>query len=214
MGASTRIRRLPGRFKTASGTTDAAAGGFVAGIYRAAGITLRFSIVKRGALLLLCAAALAGRPDPLRAQKAVFVVRHAEKVSESDQRLTEAGRARANRLSSMLADSGVSLIYATDTERARDTAKPLADRLRLKIETYDTGGGMSGAVDARPFVEKLRREHPHDVVLIVGHSNTIPDLLHALGCEEKITLASDEYDNLFVVVTKPGATATLLRLRY
>ncbi len=64
---------------------------------------------------------------PARAQKAVFVVRHAEKISEQDQSLTEAGRARARRLSEMLADAGISAIYATDTARARDTAKPLAD---------------------------------------------------------------------------------------
>ena len=66
---------------------------------------------------------------PLRAQKAVFVVRHAEKVSETDQRLTEAGRARASGSRDDARGRGRrAAIYATDTERARDTAKPLADR--------------------------------------------------------------------------------------
>jgi len=152
---------------------------------------------------------------PARAQKAVFVVRHAEKVSEKDQTLTEAGRAQARRLSEMLGDAEVSAIYATDTERARDTAKPLADRLKIPITVYDTGAGMSGdAVDARPFVASLRKHHSRDVVLVVGHSNTIPDLLKALGCAEKVTIASGEYDNLFVVVPKADGTATLVRLRY
>ena len=150
---------------------------------------------------------------PARAQKAVFVVRHAEKVSEQDQTLTEAGRARARRLSEMLGNAGISEIYATDTARARDTAKPLAERLKLQIQTYDTGGGMSGAVDARPFVASLRKDHAHDVVLVVGHSNTIPDLLRALGCAERISLAADAYDDLFVVVPKAGGS-TLLRLKY
>lgn len=151
---------------------------------------------------------------PVAAQKAVFVVRHAEKISEQDQRLSEAGHARAARLASMLADSGISAIYATDTERARDTAAPLAGRLKLPIATYDTGAKMSGVVDARPFVASLRRDHGNDVVLVVGHSNTVPDLLQALGCTEKISLGAGEYDDIFVVVPKRDGTATLVRLRY
>jgi broad specificity phosphatase PhoE len=168
---------------------------------------------RAAALALFTAAALA-LPSTARAQKAIFVVRHAEKVSETDERLTEAGRARAARLSQMLKDSGVTAVYATDTERARDTVKPLADARGLKITVYDTGASMSGKVDARQFVAELRKAHGQDVVLIAGHSNTIPDLLKALGCPEKVSIASDEYDNLFVVVPKAGGEATLLRLRY
>ena len=151
---------------------------------------------------------------PACAQKAVFVVRHAEKISEQDQRLSEAGRARASRLALVLADSGITAIYATETERARDTAAPLSQKLGLKIATYDTGAKMSGAVDARPFVATLRRDHAQDVVLVVGHANTIPDLLRAFGCTEKIKLGDEEYDDLFVVVPKSGGGATLVRLRY
>ena len=151
---------------------------------------------------------------PASAQKAVLLVRHAEKISEEDQRLSETGRSRAGKLARMLAGSEISAIYATDTERARDTAAPLAGKLGLKVATYDTGAKMSGSVDARPFVATLRHDHPHDVVLVVGHSNTIPDLLNALGCAEKISLAADEYDDIFVVVPKSGGTATLLKLRY
>ncbi|HKD16303.1 MAG TPA: hypothetical protein VKG23_00450, partial [Thermoanaerobaculia bacterium] len=86
--------------------------------------------------------------------------------------------------------------------------------LGLKIATYDTGAKMNGAVDARPFVAALRRDHPSDVVLVVGHSNTIPDLLQAFGCADKISLGADEYDDIFVVVPKGEGGATLVRLRY
>jgi broad specificity phosphatase PhoE len=151
---------------------------------------------------------------PVLAQKAVLVVRHAEKISDTDERLTEAGRARAAHLAKMLKDAGVTAIYATDTERSRDTAKPLADALGLKVTIYDTGAGMRGPVDARPFVATLRNEHAKDVVLVVGHTNTIPDLLKALGCPGDLKIASDEYDNLFVVVPKAPGTPTLVRLRY
>jgi broad specificity phosphatase PhoE len=164
--------------------------------------------------LALFATVLVAFPAAGRAQKAVFVVRHAEKVSDTDERLTDAGRARAVRLAQMLKDAGIGAVYATDTERARDTAKPLADALKLKVAIYDTGGGMSGKVDARAFVAALRKEHPSDVVLIVGHSNTIPDLLKNLGCAGEIKIAAAEYDNLFLVVPKGPGTAELIRLRY
>ncbi len=171
--------------------------------------------MKKTTLLLLFALGFGpGAARPGAAQDAVFVVRHAEKVSEQDLRLTAAGRERAERLARMLRDSGIAAIYATDTERARDTAAPLAKALGLTIATYDTGASMKGAVDARPFVAALRKSHPTGSVLIVGHSNTIPDLLKALGCTETITVADGEYDNLFVVVPKPDGTATLVRLRY
>jgi broad specificity phosphatase PhoE len=114
----------------------------------------------------------------------------------------------------MLKDSGIAAIYSTDTQRARDTVQPLADALKLRIELYDTGASMSGQVDARAFVATLRKDHPKDVVLVVGHSNTIPNLLERLGCAEKVTLGDAEYDNLFVVAPKADGAAALLRLRY
>ena len=167
-------------------------------------------ILKLSVLSILLALA----PAAARAQKAIFVVRHAEKTADQQQLLTEAGRARAQRLAAMLKDSGIVAIYSTNTERTRGTVQPLADALKLKIELYDTGGSMSGKVDARPFVAALRKAHPNDVVLVVGHSNTLPNLLENLGCKEKIALGDNEYDNLFVVVPKADGSATLLRLRY
>jgi broad specificity phosphatase PhoE len=164
--------------------------------------------------LILGSVVLLALPAAARAQKAVFVVRHAEKISDTDERLSDAGRARAVLLAQMLKSSGVAAVYATDTERARDTVNPLADALGLRVAIYDTGGGPGVPVDARPFVEKLRREHGGDVVVIAGHTNTIPDLLKALGCADAISIAAGEYDNLFVVVPKKDGSATLVRLRY
>lgn len=167
-------------------------------------------ILKISAISIL----LALVPAAARAQKAIFVVRHAEKTADQQQLLTEAGRARAQKLAAMLKDSGIAAIYSTNTERTRGTVQPLADALGLKVELYDTGASMSGKVDARPFVAALRKAHPNDVVLVVGHSNTLPNLLETLGCQEKIALGDNEYDNLFVVVPKADGPTTLLRLRY
>jgi broad specificity phosphatase PhoE len=179
------------------------------------GVLVIVSAMKRYAVhrLALGLFVLALAPEAARAQKAVFVVRHAEKTADEQPVLTEAGRARAQKLAAMLKDSGIAGVYSTDTVRTRETVRPLADALGLKVALYDTGASMSGKVDARAFVATLRRDHPKDVVLVVGHSNTIPNLLETLGVTEKVTLVDAEYDNLFVVVPKEGG-ATLLRLRY
>jgi len=163
--------------------------------------------------------ALAGlvlTPPLASAQTAVFVVRHAEKISETDQRLTDAGRERAARLAKMLGAAGIRAIYATDTERAKDTGAPLAKALGLTVATYDVGGGEGKPPDASAFVRSLRRDHPRDAVLVVGHSNTLPEILKALGCREEISIASQQYDDLFVVVPAGSGspTPTLVRLRY
>ena len=168
--------------------------------------------------------ALAGlvlTPPLASAQTAVFVVRHAEKVSETDQRLTDAGRERAARLAKMLGAAGIRAIYATDTERARDTAAPLAQALKLSITTYDVGAGMAkDTPDASELARTLRRDHPGDAVLVVGHSNTVPAILKALGCREEISIAAQQYDDLFIVVpggsgsSTPTPTPALVRLRY
>ena len=168
----------------------------------------------RGRLRAVCLGAAVSLivPAAASAQKAVLVVRHGEKISEEDERLTEAGRARAGRLAELLKKSGIAAIYSTDTERTLGTAQPLATALGLKVRLYDAKG-IDGQFDFAPFVERLRTEAPDGLVLIVGHSNTIPPLLRALGCVEDVSISSDEYDNLFVVLPK-NAGAALVRLRY
>ena len=163
---------------------------------------------KSGAAVLFLAVFL--WPAVSHAQRAVIVVRHAEKVSDSDERLSEAGRARATRLAALLKDAGVTEIYATDTERAKDTAQPLADAAKLPVQIYDLGAGKK--VSAGPFVARLR-QHVGEIVLVVGHSNTVPALLEALGCEGEVSLGPGDYDNLFVAVPT-GKRATLVRLKY
>jgi broad specificity phosphatase PhoE len=144
------------------------------------------------------------------AQRAVFVVRHAEKISETDQRLSDDGLSRAARLAALLKDAGVAAIYSTDTPRTRGTAQPLAELRKLAVQIYDAAGEDTGA---GALATRLREKNGDEVVLVVGHSNTVPALLRALGCVEPITIGPDEYDDLFVVIPR-GKPATLIRLRY
>jgi broad specificity phosphatase PhoE len=165
---------------------------------------------------ILAAAVAFALPSALLAQKAVFAVRHAEKASDANEAsvpLSTAGTDRARKLAAMLKDAGITAIYSTDTVRTKTTAEPLAAARKLSIQTYDFPV-VDGKPNLSPLAEKLRRDHSQDVVLVVGHSNTIAPLLAALGCRESVSIAGDEYDNLFVVVPQGSGTPLLLRLRF
>jgi broad specificity phosphatase PhoE len=142
------------------------------------------------------------------AQEAVFLVRHTERAdTSSDSLLSPAGETRAARLAEFLRDAGISTIFTTQYRRTIDTASPLATKLGLSI--VQVPGGQHAEL-----IERVRALGPKARVLIVGHSNTVPALLTALGSPLPVTIADDEFDNLFVVVPGPASTPTILRLRY
>ena len=140
-----------------------------------------------------------------KAQTTVFIVRHAEKADSKskDPDLSEAGNARAQALARMLKDAGITRIFATEFKRTQQTAAPLAKMLGLEVKSL-------AANDAAKLVTALHDENGN--ALVVGHTNTIPDLIKALGTTTPIAIGENEYDDLFVVQLgeKPG----LIRLHY
>ncbi len=158
--------------------------------------------------LLIVAAVVS--PGVSLAQKAVIVARHAQNDGDS---LTETGLAQAQRLATALENADVRAVYSTDSRRTIGTATPFAEARKLKVQLYDTAAGP-GRFDARPFVAQLRKEHPGDVVLVVGHITTIPDLLKALGCPGDVTIAPLDYTGLFIVVPAKRGPSTLVRVKY
>lgn len=152
--------------------------------------------------------ALLGGAAPAFAQKAVVVVRHAEKVDEStDPLLSAAGLARAEALQRALKSLDIKAVYVTQFQRTWLTADAVL-KARGLTPTKLPADNMAAVA------ERMKAEHPNDVVLAVGHSNTTPKLLKALGVTESIEIAHDEYDNLFIVIPSATGPATLLRLRY
>jgi phosphohistidine phosphatase SixA len=145
---------------------------------------------------------------PAWAQKAVFVVRHAERADQaSDSPLSARGRARAESLARLLKDAGVSAIFVSQFQRAAQTAHPLAASLKLSpmvVQAADTAG----------LVKRVQAVDSSRNVLIVGHSDTVPSIVKAFGCAEEITIEVDEYDRLFVVVPRTGQKPALLELHY
>jgi broad specificity phosphatase PhoE len=133
----------------------------------------------------------------------IILVRHAERVPApmtDDAPLTDAGKSRAERLASVLAKADVKAIFVTRFRRTQETARPLAERLGLTplVES-----------DTDALVAKLRT-HGAETVLVVGHSDTVPDVIRAFG-GPPVTIADDEFDALFVL---EPATGTVTRLSY
>ena len=139
----------------------------------------------------------------------VLVVRHAEKEWEDgDPPLSDAGWERAETLRQVLEESGVSVMFSTQYVRTSQTLEPIADRLGLEIAVHDAG-------DSEGLAARILAEHPGEVVLVSGHSNTVPEIVAALGAPEPAPIEDAEYDNLYVVSVSPGGeAATVLHLHY
>ncbi len=137
------------------------------------------------------------------AQPKIFIVRHAERADAStDADLSEAGRARAEALAKMLKDKNITAIYATEFKRTQQTAAPLAKALGIAVTIRPA--------KATDFGFKLRTLHGN--TLVVGHSNTIPDLIKELGVSESINIGENDYDNLFEI--ELGEKPKLIHLHY
>lgn len=144
---------------------------------------------------------------PAQAPTTVFVVRHAEREStESDSPLSEAGRARAERLAMILRDAGITHLFSTEYLRTRATVGPLGERLGIAPVTIP-------ARDLPALLETLRALPPGSRAVVAGHSNTINRIAGGLSGAEIPELPETEYDRLYMV-TMDGATVSAVLLRY
>jgi broad specificity phosphatase PhoE len=154
------------------------------------------------------ALALAATAHQAAAQEAIYLVRHAERADTSaDSKLSAAGEARAVRLAAWLQTAGITHIYTTDLRRTIETATPFAGASHLSPQ-------QSAAADLSAIVTRIRGLGPSDRALVVGHSNTIPELIRSFGVKAPIAIADSEYDNVFVVVPRQDAEPVLLRFKY
>ncbi|MXV14237.1 SixA phosphatase family protein [Hufsiella ginkgonis] len=146
------------------------------------------------------------------AQTTVWVVRHAEKdVSDpknADPPLSDAGTQRAKDLDTYLADQRVAAIYSTKYKRTQATGAPLAARAGLTIISYDPKD--PGAL-AKEVVAAFRGKS----VLVVGHSNTVLELVEAFGGKRPVKALSDEdYDYLFKVTVADNGEVKTASVQY
>ncbi len=125
------------------------------------------------------------------AQTTIYLVRHAEKQAGDNPSLTAIGGFRAQNIAKQLASVGITHIFSTDYNRTQQTAKPLADFLKLAIQSYDPR-------DLTTFAEQLKSIKGS--ILVVGHSNTTPELTALLSHKKIEVIKENEYDNLYQVI--------------
>ena len=147
---------------------------------------------------LLLAAAVSLLTAGSAMAQTVVLVRHAEKVDASaDPALSEAGQARAQALSEALADMHPVLVLTSPLQRTRLTAAPTAGYHSAPVEAVSLEGG--GAAHVAATVARVRALPDDAVVLIVGHSNTVPLIARALGYAEAADMPECEYDRMTVL---------------
>ena len=150
-----------------------------------------------------------------QATTTMIFVRHAEKalMPIDDPGLSAEGKVRAAELARQLVDAdvvaGIDAIYSTDTRRTIETAQPIADALELRIQTYEN------QEDDEPVVDAMVNAHKGKIILVVGHSNTLPTMIAALGASKKVPpIAELEYDNIYVISIPWFGKTKTIRLRY
>ncbi|GGA72287.1 hypothetical protein GCM10011369_12560 [Neiella marina] len=124
---------------------------------------------------------------------AIYLTRHAEKAgSQDDPDLTHCGEQRARYLAQWLQQQQpqVVTIYSTAYRRTQATATPSAELLQLVVQGYDPRQLAS-------FAEQLRASG--ESALIVGHSNTTPQLAQLLSGTSTSAIEHDEFDRLYKV---------------
>jgi broad specificity phosphatase PhoE len=141
----------------------------------------------------------------------VIVVRHAEKAATpaADPPLTPAGEARAQALMQSLGDAHVTAVITTQFVRTKATAAPTAAALGLTPEIVPT----SSATHVQDVAAAIRK-HAGETILVVGHSNTVTEIVAALGAKKPPALCDSEYDNLYIVTIKADNTAGVVRAKF
>lgn len=139
----------------------------------------------------------------------IYLVRHAEKLdpADPDTPLSPTGEQRAKDLATTLAKSGVRAIYATDRIRTQRTVAPLAALHGIEVIVLR-------AEDTAGLVERITTQDKGKVVVVAGHSNTVPGIVKALSGITVDGLSEEQFDRLFKVVLPPDGTPEVTVLRY
>ncbi|HYJ53551.1 MAG TPA: phosphoglycerate mutase family protein [Allosphingosinicella sp.] len=151
--------------------------------------------------LWLLAALAAIVAVPALAQPTAYVMRHLEKAEGNDPALSTLGTRNAARLPALLGTALPSVIYVSTTRRARETAAPLAIALGLTPKTYDPR-------DTPALVARVRAET--GTILIVGHSNTVPQIVEALGGTRPADIPETRFGDIWRV--DPDGKTTQIRI--
>ena len=148
-----------------------------------------------------------------QATTTIIFFRHAEQTShdEADPPLSEAGQKRVAELTRQLVDAdvvaGIDAIYSTPYIRSLETARPLADQLDLPINTYAVD-------DTEEVLDTILKNHKGKIILVIGHSNTLPVMIANLGASKNVpAIAKYEFDNIYIISIPWFGKTKTIRLR-
>lgn len=142
----------------------------------------------------------------------VILVRHAEKASqtESDPVLSDVGTQRARDLALALADARVGAVITTNLQRTRLTAAEVIAATKVTPIVVNAGGPTHPAAVA----EAIMKRPAGEIVLVVGHSNTVTPIIAALGGPRLPNLCDSQYSNMFILKMNGAAPPKLIRANY
>jgi phosphohistidine phosphatase SixA len=134
--------------------------------------------------------------------QSIYIVRHAEKLDSSkDPELSEAGKARAQNLAKILRDGNVGAIFTSEYLRTIKTAAPMAEAANLKPTATN---------DSAKLIKMLKEDKTDKSALVVGHSNTVPEILKAFGSSQNVEIGEAEFDRLYILT--PGKSKPVVNL--
>lgn len=141
------------------------------------------------------------------AQENVFIIRHAEQEMTGlvDAKLRPEGLERAADWAKILRPSKIDIVVTTEIERSRATGTIIAQALEVPQVEFSKGGSLS-------IANFLQENYPEDVILVVGHSETIPKLLRSFGYSKTFPISKAAYGWLFIVTPLENAPPAVTRL--
>lgn len=134
----------------------------------------------------------------------IYLVRHAERQDQSSNSpLSAVGHARAATLRDTLQNKGIDSVFSTPYLRTQQTAAPTANAIEKPVTPYSPDTTSA-------FVNAIQNIRGKDL-LVVGHSNTVPDMVKQLT-GQVVSIDETDYDNLFIVTIKRSCTGRTVRL--
>ena len=141
------------------------------------------------------------------AMTSIHLVRHADRLGGLDS-LSVAGELRAEELKRVLDDADIDVIYASTFRRTQRTAEPLANALGIPVTIYN-----AGQID--DLVSEIKANHVGKNVLIVGHSNTVPQTINEFGVNPIFpNIPEDVFDRFYQVVLCGSSTPRFIEMKY
>ncbi len=136
-----------------------------------------------------------------------YFIRHAEKdrsnPENKDPELSQKGLGRAMHWAEIFKEANIDAIYSTDYARTSMTAAPTSVKNNLDVQYYDPR-----SLD----IEQLKTDNLDKNILVVGHSNTTPQMVNLLLGDDKYQTIDDSENGTLFIVKIVNGVATDSRL--